>query len=389
MKLIHIEMLLFFLLGLNVVNRGPLCALLLVVLCLFRRSFRMSLPSPGCLALLALCSLFHFMLTIKNNVDMRFLDQFICPLALFYLGSNVPAKRFDVFRKYAYALAFGSFVHGAANMYINRGIDVLALQGRSYNDIFSNPINATLQNLYYLMTSAMLFYCVKYEKKRYLYYTGIICALVCIWDSIHNASRTMIVVTMGIFLMAALADAMKRKRAAKVIMKWAICLFAGVVAAGFLFLNNVVGIRDAFMSSSLGQRFASGGSADAMETGRWEFAMDIFSLLPSYPMGNIPYSDYAHNLWLDVALEVGIIPFILYVAFTLSAVLMLIRVYILNRTSLQEISFMVSVMAAMLLSFFTEPIMQGIPLLFAFFCFYAGRIAMLNKRGGLLTPDSL
>ena len=112
---------------------------------------------------------------------------------------------------------------------------------------------------------------------------------------------------------------------------------------------------------------------------RWGYSRDILRMIPMYPMGNIPYGHYAHNLWVDIAKESGIIPFVLYILYSISALIDLIKYVKKNKSNSANVVFVVSIFTAHILVFFTEPIMEGSPMTFSFFCFIIGGISAIVK----------
>ena len=113
-------------------------------------------------------------------------------------------------------------------------------------------------------------------------------------------------------------------------------------------------------------------SSSVSQNLRWGYASDILKLLPSYPLGNIPYAHYAHNLWVDIAKETGIIPFILYILFCVISAVTVITYLKRSNFDREKVIFVSSIFVASILVFFTEPVMEGSPMTFGIFCFVVG-----------------
>lgn len=137
----------------------------------------------------------------------------------------------------------------------------------------------------------------------------------------------------------------------------------------------------AFYSSELMvlERFQT----DDYETGggRTELLGEVASNMLDYPFGNMPSNiRYAHNLWFDCARVAGILPFILLVLLTYRYAKDL---YLINRSRkislLLKLSIIISSLAILTVCLL-EPVLEGIPMIFAFFCLMYGIISILKYR---------
>lgn len=95
------------------------------------------------------------------------------------------------------------------------------------------------------------------------------------------------------------------------------------------------------------------------------------------------YSQYswAHNFWLDFTKECGIIPGIALVLFSLRNLYYVVRIAI-NRHINKSVAQLVLLLGiAYFLTLFTEPTMQGAPLLMFSYLFFCGIVKSIYKNG--------
>lgn len=121
--------------------------------------------------------------------------------------------------------------------------------------------------------------------------------------------------------------------------------------------------------------------SDEVETGggRMELLLDIVANLGKYPLGGMGNDRYAHNLWIDCARVTGFIPLALLIFITgkyiqnLGTVLKAKKINFYLRFTLVILS------CSLLIAFFSEPVLEGIPMVFAFFCLLFGIVKEYSK----------
>jgi hypothetical protein len=93
-------------------------------------------------------------------------------------------------------------------------------------------------------------------------------------------------------------------------------------------------------------------------------------------LGNV---DYAHNLWLDVSLDAGILPFIFLGIFHATHFLSII--YFLKSCENEYVKMIcICIFNSFLLSFIAEPALQGSYIFFSISCFFFGFVRRLTLR---------
>lgn len=94
----------------------------------------------------------------------------------------------------------------------------------------------------------------------------------------------------------------------------------------------------------------------------------------AYPYGGskILQGNYAHNLWIDTINTVGIIPFYLITLYSILTMLNLIKL-IKNNNIKDDIKHLLfSIYLGLSINFMLEPILEGVPYLFATMCIING-----------------
>ncbi|MEK3987463.1 hypothetical protein MHB77_29460 [Paenibacillus sp. FSL K6-3166] len=158
------------------------------------------------------------------------------------------------------------------------------------------------------------------------------------------------------------------------------------VVCSFLFTGNLTGkklsigtiiLLSSFLfyqylnTTMIGDRLSSGSFFSDPRFQAWRIAL---TGLADHPFGGkltvLPLS-YAHNMWLDVGHEAGLIPMILLLVFTLLSLKKLI--FILKSDSPLDIKIIfICFFVAFFVTFFLEPIMEGWFYYFNIFCFVFG-----------------
>lgn len=374
--------LLIFLFSNNFYYLTYIVCVLLLLLVIVRDKFLLRRYKSKSLLVLILASIFYCLVySINKGVPSTsmVINLFVSPVILYYVGlwrgGNFGV---DYLRRDMFIIFFATATHGILNVITNYGIDILNISGRQYTDIYGNQTAATLQNLYFVVPTGFLFYfLIVYKGMLLKKLVGITFGLSGIFCSVINASRTMIIVSAIVFLVALLLYLIQNNKTDIAIVKYLCWLLALLIILLVIYNFNLFNWQTKFAQTALGQRTALLQNGIGNNS-RWDYATEILSLLPNYSMGNVPSTHYAHNLWIDIAKDAGVIPFVLFILFSFSNCHQCYR-FLKNRiVSDEEKLFILPVIASFFLVFFTEPIMQGLPYIFALFCFVMGVIESMN-----------
>ncbi len=214
-------------------------------------------------------------------------------------------------------VAFGITVHATLNYlnYLETGFVIES--GKRWLDYWSEiPLFSTEHSFYGAMMAGLLFYACYELVNRHLH--GILVLLGVIWVNYINIqvmNRMVFAITIVVFILALIIYAFlvrKDKKKIRIILSITGCL---AVAVLMILYFNVGGIRDTAFYSALLNR--DGG---IIKNVRFQIYWSaIKQLIPCWQGGlqmDLLGLSNAHNFWLQVAYESGIIPFLCLVIYT-------------------------------------------------------------------------
>ena len=107
-------------------------------------------------------------------------------------------------------------------------------------------------------------------------------------------------------------------------------------------------------------------------------------LFRSHPFGNITVVRYAHNLFLDIAKYTGIIPAL---GVFLWSTAQIVKHYSYTKSDFSDEwdVIMLSMAVGFMIAFFLEPVLDGLPIIFAAFCYLCG--VMKGRRNRKLESE--
>ena len=149
------------------------------------------------------------------------------------------------------------------------------------------------------------------------------------------------------------------------------------IVGTFLYNLNLFNLKASFEGTMLFQRMATTNLQNDSRIDSWG---TVLSGLFKYPLGGKGpdlRAGYAHNLWLDVGYEGGLIPFILLLSFTIVSLYAVYR-FLKTDHPVYFKGITISLLTALGIIFFLEPVLQGITVLFMFYCFLVGVIFKVN-----------
>ena len=220
------------------------------------------------------------------------------------------------------------------------------------------------------------FFCVIFSPKRikyhWIYFTISIFSLI---GCLRLQSRTSFVIIAILLIYMIIKNWKTYKTTHKLIIISIILLLIYITIWAFTQSDNLA-IIDRFS----GEDTESGG-------GRLDLLSYYISKIPSYPFGGIPQvvghnvfysSPYAHNFWIDIFRLSGWIPGILMIIFSIRFIKELFHFN--KRKFDKQIKYVTTLLSiTLLIQFCGEPILEGIYMLFAYFCLLFGIINALNS----------
>ncbi len=366
----------------NFYNLANYILLLLLALLIWKKGGEFDAPLDDTFSVLLMASISYILIYIRNygmpSSSMLFLRA-IAPGIMYYYGASIAGDGIQRLKTCILFISGGSFLHGFGNIIKNRNVDFLQIHGRYYNDIYGGTVSGTLQSLFFIVACSLLFYFIFNEMNRLLKVGGVICVIIAMYGSIKNASRTLLLVTALIFFAAMLFYLYEKFGFLTAGMYFGGILLAIVLTVGISIKLNLFHVQELYAKSAIAQRSAMYGSNSnsLTQNSRWTYAKDVLRLLPSHLFGNKSYPYFAHNLWVDIAREAGIIPFVLYIRYILLALNHGIQILKTDKVEVFDKIFFATTVLGYFLIFFTEPVIQGSPISFSIFCFIVGGISSL------------
>lgn len=306
------------------------------------------------------------------------------PILAFYIGRMICNKKEGAegyITKCIFSIAIGFFLHAMLNYFTNT-----EEIGRNTIDFWTKEMMAaTLQATMLTMIMSTLFYTLFYIKEwKYKIVMLIFIILAFTYDMIL-ATRTLLIITASSFLVSWLVYTCLNKKY-KNMIKSVLVIAILWIAFVSIYENNLLEIKEKVEESNLFSRMNDDDTISSDE-GRFQTQIIAIQSLWQYPFGGnhelIGNLRYAHNMWLDVAKQTGIIPFVLLIIFFVTNIIQLIKVIKSKDVTEQFKVLLIGIYISVILNFLVEPILQGIPLYFVCFTIIMGLVdgkAVLLKK---------
>ena len=278
------------------------------------------------------------------------------------------------------AVAAGAYGHYLLNMLINIGKSV----SRNTLDIWTrSKVSATGQSTMAIMmtgvTMAVLF--SKFKPVWKIAALGILASIM--YYNLMLGGRTIFILaalSLGINMIVSwcsMKDTNDRIRGLVII---AFVLMAMVIVLYF----NLFGIRNMIYNSEFYRRFFGKNSVESLsEDGRLEHKLVYIRYMLSYPFGGAKLlkvvGTYAHDIFLDTYSDAGIFALLAVAAMIVSTIIKTVKTTTSKLIGRRTKILILNVVCLTLAVFMLEPILQGMPWLFASFCAISGSITKLAE----------
>ncbi len=327
-------------------------------------------------------------------------------VAFYWVGYNLVVTRIarhqtqldydPVFaEKNGYALlvviSFGSFTHYLLNFLSNYG----GVLDRNTNDIWTGkPMAATGQAALACIMCGLAVALIFAPRKKRHRIVGIALLIVLLAYNLILACRSLLVIILVLLIIGMLYLGKIMNNTYKR-FKLFIGLAVTLLVLTTLFTLNVFNIQETLLNSNLFGRFDGSSADSASDIGRLQFKLQYIKEGYRYLFGGLHLRSqygYAHDLWLDGYDEYGLFGLIFLIGVTLLGIKELLR--LLRKTNYsREFKMTVScIYVAMLLEFCVEPILEGMPWLFACFCLVngciTGMIVTYKKNKGAINENT-
>lgn len=278
-------------------------------------------------------------------------------------------------------IALGSLTHYVLNWITNASTDI----SRNTVDFWSGqPMAATGQASLACLPLALAIACIFSQVSKKLKILSWLTIIIIIGYNLILSGRTLFIMLISLIVLAFIH---KLKEQGKGKLK-AILIFVLIIMLFFFaYQNNLFGIKSYFESTPIYDRFfAENSDMELSEDGRMDNKIFYLQNMFSYPFGggNLhEQTGYAHDIFLDTYDEAGIFALLAIITFMILSLTHLIKC-IKNKELpflFRQIVFCVYIL--IYIEFMVEPILQGMPWLFAAFCIidgYVNRILKENEK---------
>ncbi len=289
-------------------------------------------------------------------------------------------------RRIIYAVAGGAFVHFLLNLLTNWGslfrntIDIWT------QSVLSATGQAALASMCVGLSAAFIFSKVSKPKKILA-----ICLLATVFTyNLILAGRTLLYLSVIMCAIALIYYTMYHK---KQTVKTVLAVIAGLLLLVVLYNLNIFGIKDAIESTNFYQRFWGVNSEEFYSQTRFNLKRQYIENMFEHCFGGQHIKDevnaYAHDLYFDTYDEAGIFSFIALILYMGASLLRLAKVMKAKHIGFEMKQLVVCIYLVMNIQFWIEPILQGMPWMFASYCFIDGGVsALLNKRYAVINSTA-
>ncbi len=351
-----------------------------IVLLLLGKKIRINLD----VLLLLMFSLTYAVFAGLYHNVLSFLRVFAMPLC-YLLGINFfenkdrnATDNNQVDRKTVTAIcipAMGAFAHYCINYLTNSQSAY-----RNTIDIWTGEsLSATGQACLAIIAVGVFLY-ISFEKHNMVYkILSVIGLIIILLYNLVLGGRALLLILSTEFVIAFIWSLIHTKNNNKKV-KLTLLLLLIFIAFALVYSFDIYGLRTLILGSNLSQRFET---SSFLSDSRVYFKLEYVKHMLEYPFGGghifNAVGQYAHELYLDVYSDAGIIPFILVLVFVTASV---VRIVLYSRTEnipAETRLLMLLCNVSILITFWMEPIMVGMPWMFCIFCFYQGILCSGKK----------
>lgn len=325
-------------------------------------------------------TVFYFSMLLLERIPINafyMLRYWLGPILAYYVGITIGNGSVKRVAMMITVIALGALLHGCLNVLTTTSFS--ATNRYAVNFWTGSIITATLQGTYFVFASALsvswLLHGLLSKKVLAVAIMGLT-----IWNCMQTASRTPLYL-LGMILVCSIVlneyIETGRKGVLTFFLKATLILGAVIGFAFVAYQNDLLGMRTFFESSFLGKRLAGIDEEGAMS--RRELWLDAIKNISIYPFGVAVREHYAHNLWLDIGLNGGVMPMLFVFCYSCMSYKTMLQVCKQGvKKPMRVMVYLIYFATAV--SFMLEPILQGVPYTFCCFVIMNGAIASLQVR---------
>lgn len=279
------------------------------------------------------------------------------------------------------AMAFGAAAHGIANFIMNYMEYGMSPHFRNLPDIWTGEaLAATGQGALFAPFAGVLFYgifCTRKLLSKMIFVAVLVC--LCLYNMM-TASRTVFVL-LAISLVVCLYIYMSQKRGDARVVIW---LLGIIIVGAVVYMFNLFGIKEFIEDTALTKRIDSmeGSFFDSSRTDKmWHYITHMYQSPFGGRFIKEEYHFYAHNLFLDLYDEAGFLGLFFMLWF---CIIILKKMWQFIKFKWVDMPFKIITIGMMLsifLQMMAEPVLEGMPWMFAMFCVLSGIVEGLCEYG--------
>ena len=348
---------LIFCLSMNLFHIGQFALPLICLILFVDNGFKLKISNIKVFVLLCLFSISFFIF----SYDLGFYSVmgFCLPMA-YYIGNNL-IKSEENIKKLIYIIALGMGAHVILNLlyeFYLYGFDFV--KHGSHLDIWTqSKIAATTTATNYMIIIGCIYFIIFKEKNKKNKLLFLFTFLIMMYYNLYLGRRTPILI-LPICLIVCFVCEFLVFNGNKKLMKKILLIFTIVFTTAFIFwLFDLLGFKTRISGLPFYKKFLQEG----LSSGRLEILIEGAKLMPYYLWGGQNISNILgigfHDLWTDIYDYAGIIPFVLFVIYTVYDAVVAYKVIRNNKNNNDLKLLLIGVLLTCFLQSILEPLLTG------------------------------
>ena len=348
---------LIFCLSMNLFHIGQFALPLICLILFIDNGFKLKISNIKVFILLCLFSISFFIF----SYDLGFYSVmgFCLPMA-YYIGNNL-IKSEENIKKLIYIIALGMGVHVILNLlyeFYLYGFDFV--KHGSHLDIWTqSKIAATTTATNYMIIIGCIYFVIFKEKNKKIKLLFLVTFLIMMYYNLYLGRRTPILI-LPICLIVCFVCEFLVFNGNKKLMKKILLIFTIVFTTAVIFwLFDLLGFKTRISGLPFYKKFLQEG----LSSGRLEILIEGAKLMPYYLWGGQNISSILgigfHDLWTDIYDYAGIVPFVLFVIYTVYDAVVAYKVIRNNKNNNDLKLLLIGVLLTCFLQSILEPLLTG------------------------------
>lgn len=235
------------------------------------------------------------------------------------------------------------------------------------------------------MIMSTITYSVFYVKDKKTRSILFICIILSVIYDMVLATRTLLIISIIVFGVTYSIHMVWNKKNIKKYLCLLGLILAIVIVVSFIYNINLLGMKEMLTNKSNLFARLEDSETTSSDSSRVKAQIEAIKQLPEFPFGGnfdkIAGLNYAHNMWLDVARQAGIIPFTLLLMFFLFNIKSLVEILKDQNTNRKFKMLLIGLYCAVFLNFLVEPVLQGAATTFSYFVIIMG---IINQKACMI-----